>query len=151
MKRDGNAIQDRIAFNRQGYKLTEQRQSIVNILKSEKRHWNAIDIHASLLRRKKQVSLATIYRTLDLLVQLDIARKVNVADRPSVFEFDGCNVEQKKHLHLVCRECGRVIDIQPSELSVLVEMEEALTKQHHFRISNVQITFSGSCAECSED
>lgn len=142
--------QEKDMLNRQGYKLTEQRQWVLNLLKSERRHWNALDIHTALQRKKQQVSLATIYRTLDLLVKLNLARKVNVVNRPSVFESNGNRVENREHFHLVCRECGRVIDVRPSGLSVLLEMEKALRKQHHFEITNLQITFSGSCASCEE-
>jgi Fe2+ or Zn2+ uptake regulation protein len=150
MRRDISTIQERNILNRRGYKLTEQRQWVLNLLKSEKRHLNAIDIHNALRRKKQHVSLATVYRTLDLLGRLNLVKKVNVGDKPSVFEFDGYNDKKREHVHLVCRECGRVIDIQPPELPKLLEIEHTLTEQYHFRITNIQISFSGSCARCKE-
>lgn len=137
-------------LNRRGYKLTEQRQGVLNLLKSEKRHLNAIDIHSALRRKKQNVSLATVYRTLDLLARLHLVKKVNVSNKPSVFEFDAYKGKNREHVHLVCRECGRVIDVRSPELSNLEKIEEALSKRHHFQITNLQITLSGSCARCKE-
>ena len=77
------------SFNCRGYKLTEQRQRIIDVLKSEKRHLNARDIYSALHQRQPSVSLATVYRTLAILTKLNLVKKVNVAYKPSVFEFDG--------------------------------------------------------------
>lgn len=143
-------MREKETLNRQGFKLTEQRQWILNLLKSEKKHLNAVEIYTALHQKKQSISMATVYRTLDLLVQLNLARKVSVANRPSVFEFDSDTSEDIEHYHLVCRECGRVIDVRPPELSKLLEMEEILTKQHHFKITNLHITYSGSCVRCKK-
>jgi Fur family ferric uptake transcriptional regulator len=102
-----------------------------------------------LRRRNQHVSLATVYRTLDLLDRLHLVKKVNVGNKPSVFEFDGYTSKNRKHVHLVCRECGRVTDVQSPELSKLFEIEHTLTEQYHFTITNIQISFIGTCARCT--
>jgi Fur family ferric uptake transcriptional regulator len=149
MRRDMSTTQEKNMLNRRGYKLTEQRQGVLNLLKSEKRHLNAIDIHNELRRKKQHVSLATVYRTLNLLARLNLVKKVNVGHKPSVFEFDGYTRKNREHVHLVCGECGRVIDIVHPELSKLLEIEHTLSEQYHFMIANIQISFIGSCADCN--
>ena len=143
-----STFQEKRVLNRRGFKLTEQRHWILDLLKSERRHLNAIDIHNALRRKKQHVSLATVYRTLDLLARLNLLKKVNVGDKPSVFEFDGHKGKNREHVHLICSECGRVIDVRSPQLSNLIKIEEALSKRYHFEITNLQITFSGLCAGC---
>ena len=143
-------MNEKVILNRSGYRSTGQRLSVLNVLKSEKGHLNALDVHTALRRKRRRVSLATVYRTLDLLVRLNLAKKVNVAKGPSVFEFDGQQDANGEHVHLVCRECGQVIDARPPGLSQLLKMKEFLAKKYDFEITHVQITFSGSCVGCKE-
>ena len=137
-------------LNRRGYKLTEQRQWIVNLLKSEKRHLNAIEIHTALYQKERRVSLATVYRTLDLLVRLGLARKVNVDNRPAVFELDGERDKNREHVHLVCEECGRILDVRLPGVFNLAKTEQTLAELYYFEITNIQITISGLCINCKK-
>jgi len=127
MKKNGvNLLQERDLLHRRGYKLTEQRCRVLGLLKSERKHLKAIDIHQVLRQKKHRISLATVYRTLDLLDRMHLVRKVEMGNKPSIFEFDGETDKKKEHLHLICRNCGRVIDIWSHQLLPLTDFHEQL-------------------------
>ncbi|RKY79503.1 transcriptional repressor [candidate division KSB1 bacterium] len=153
--RGGKMVTEEKVLRGQGYRLTDQRRRIIDLLKSEKRHLNAEDIHALLHQNSKQrVSLATVYRTLELLTRLSLVKKVEVSGKPTVFELN-TDTSVQSHCHLVCRQCGRVVDVPISSLmkiSSIEELEEYLLRHYYFDldISDHQIVFFGMCETCKE-
>ena len=143
-------LSKRQLFNHRGYKWTTQRQRIIDILKSEKGHLSAIDIHAVLRQKHHPVSMATVYRTLAILIKSGLVKKINIADKPSVFEFDGNSRKNQEHGHFVCQRCGQVVDIRPAALSMLKEIDQELLDQFRLDILDHQVTFFGLCPNCKQ-
>ena len=133
-----------------GYRLTVPRQAVLNILGKSKEHLSAEDIYLAVHGVYPGVGLATVYRTLELLVQMGLVLKFDFGDGRSRYELaEGPNTNH--HHHLVCRGCGRIIDYSEfidEETKVLRQIERTLSKKHDFDIDSHQIHFLGLCNKC---
>jgi Fur family ferric uptake transcriptional regulator len=96
------------------------------------------------------IGLATVYRTLNLLTQMGLIRKFNFGDGRSRYELT-TKSEKGHHHHLVCTQCGRIIDyndFMEKEVKFIKELEAELADKHKFKINSHQIYFYGLCDKC---
>ena len=89
------------------------------------------------------MSLATVYKTLKALVQLNLAQEINVGE--GNFRYDA-NAEP--HPHIVCINCGRVDDIDNLDLSFINESAENFTD---YDILKSKVYFYGICSDCKQN
>ena len=123
-----------------GQPVTVQRRAALRALVRRFDHPTAEAIYADVVAELPGVSKATVYRALDNLVQLGLARKVHHQD--SVTRYDG---NSERHHHLVCRGCGRIEDIASDALDGLPVPELG---RNRFEVHDVFITFQGICRDC---
>ncbi|MFW5979958.1 MAG: Fur family transcriptional regulator [bacterium] len=126
-------------------KLTPKRKKILRIfIESDKKHLSAEDIYLSLKNRKISIGLTTIYRTLDLFVKKKIITKLDLGDDTARYEFIYME-EERKHHHLICKDCGKVI-----ETSGLLpeDLKNILLKKEGFKMVNHSLKIYGYCQEC---
>ena len=124
-----------------GLRCTAQRIAVLDILRSERCH-HRVDEVASLVRaRLGAVSTQAIYDALGALVDAGLARRIEPAGSAALFEArSGDN-----HHHLVCRDCGAVVDVDCAAGSApCLELPE----DNGFVIDEAEITFWGRCGEC---
>ena len=95
---------------------TVQREAILNELKKSMEHLSADEIFVRLRRKIPQISLATIYRNLDLLAEKGLIKKVEVSGFQKRFES-----EIKSHLHQICPHCGLINNVNPPDFTELAE------------------------------
>lgn len=121
-----------------GYRVTPQRMAIVEALYTSS-HPTAEEIHRQIRERFPMVSLATVYKTLRMLVDLGIARDVRVGERN---RFDG-NIQP--HAHLICVRCGQIADlpIDPKD-AVPADRIEA----QGFQVLWYDLEIYGVCRQC---
>lgn len=91
------------------------------------------------------VHLATIYRTLDTLVDLGVATHVHIGHGPAVYHLTGPGNEPE-HLHAQCQVCQRVIDIPVDALNPI---GERLAREQAFVLDVHHVALSGTCVACS--
>lgn len=126
------------------YKLTPHRKMILEeIIGNSDRHLSAEDIYGLLRKKGIEVGLATIYRTLELFVELNILHKVDFDDGRSRYELT--RDERHRHHHLVCLGCGEVAEVEDDLLNRLEEMIES---KHGFQIIDHTVKFYGYCEHC---
>lgn len=127
-----------------GYKLTPQRWSIIAIfLMNKGRHLSADDVYNLLRETYPNNGIATVYRTLELLEEIGVLRKVDFGEGRARYELnDG---ETQNHHHLVCTRCGKITEFEDDLLNSL---EEAITRKTGFQIETHEAKFYGICAEC---
>ncbi len=125
-----------------GYKLTPQRKAILRVLEHSDRHLTAEEVAEELARQNQAVSVATIYRNLNLLVDLGLVSKLELHDSPARFELN-----RGHNHHLVCLGCGSVIklDVCPMQglIDDVISKQDFLVCQHHFEIT-------GYCRACQK-
>jgi len=93
------------------FRWTLSRQIVFDFLKRSSSHLSAREIYHALHRFSPGIGLATIYRTLQLLFQLGLIRKISCGDGQSRYELKAQNLTGHHH-HLICLGCGRIIDYQ---------------------------------------
>ncbi|AGB41935.1 Fe2+/Zn2+ uptake regulation protein [Halobacteroides halobius DSM 5150] len=126
------------------YKLTSQRKLILQILLDHQgEHLSAEDIYQIVKQEDSGIGLATVYRTLELFSDLGIIQQLNFDEDRRRYEL-GTNNDEHHH-HLVCEECGRVIEFNDE---ILEAFEDDLADKHNFKITQHRIKFYGRCKEC---
>lgn len=126
----------------EGHKLTPQRLLIWHIL-SEGTHCTANQIHKKAKEQFPGVDLATVYRTLELLVKRGLVQENKFPDSPVQFEV----TESIGHKHIVCRKCGKVEHFKSE--SLLNAISE-VCKSHGFNSNSTEINLSSICNNCLE-
>ena len=123
-----------------GYKITPPRLAVLQVIEQEGEHLDP----AQILRRAQSIhpdiGRATVYRTLELLTQLNIVRPIYVGEHgPTYIRAEG------GHHHLVCSTCGVVIDF---DQCMAGDMTRELTDRFGFQIQSHLLEFYGLCAGC---
>ena len=134
-----------------GYRLTIPREAILDVLSRTSRHLSAEDIFLAVHKVYPAIGLTTIYRTLELLVQMRLVFKFDFGDKRARYELAEGTKGIRHHHHLVCTRCGRIIDYTDfidEEKELLGQTEKGLSKKFNFKITNHIIQFYGLCDKC---
>ena len=123
-------------------KCTPARLSIFKEVYSSSEHFDADEIYFRLRSEKKRVSRATVDRTLDLLVENGFVSKVNVGQSQVHFEN---TLAQKHHEHLVCTQCGKIIEFNNK---LLEEEQNRICKEYGFLPTKHNLIVFGLCDKC---
>ena len=130
-----------------GYKLTPQRRAILDIIiEKEGQHLTAEEIYDDVKKRCPDIGLATVYRTVLLLEEVNVIYKLDLNDGCSRYELVHSD-EEHRHHHLVCNKCKRVYEVQDD---LLEELEERIEKTYKFKILDHSVKFFGICSECCD-
>lgn len=126
------------------YKMTPQRKVIIDVfLDHMGKHLSAEDVFLQVKKVNPEIGLATVYRTLDLLADLDILKKMNFDDGRFRYELS----EEDDHHHLICLGCDEVIEFEDDLLESLANV---IAEKHGFKVVDHQLKFYGYCKECQE-
>lgn len=129
-------------LNSKNLKVTRERKAVLEEIFRTKGHLEAEDLAGNLRKKKKRVSRATIYRTLDLLVGSRIIRKVDLGHGHSHYELV---LDHPHHEHMICINCGKVIEFSDESihraLRRLCKKESFKPTAHHFQVM-------GYCKDC---
>lgn len=126
-----------------GMRLTPEREAIVDAVYASHEHFDADVWIEKLERRKGGASRSTVYRTLSLLEEAGLIRKVARTNDREVYEHD---YGYPQHDHLICKKCGDMIEF-PNE--VIADVLERVAAEHGFRMSGHRLEVEGICANCS--
>jgi Fur family ferric uptake transcriptional regulator len=127
-----------------GHKMTPQRWAIISIfLMNRGRHLSADDIYTALKETYPNQGIATVYRTLDLLEEIGVLKRIEFGDGRARYEVK--DEERALHHHLVCQRCGK---IEEFEDDLLYSLEATIEKKTGFRITDHAVKFYGLCADC---
>ena len=105
-------------LKKEGLKVAPQRIAVLEEIIKDKGHRESEDIYMAIKSRKTHVSRATVYRTLDILVQNGFARKLNLGDGRARYE---TKIDSPHHDHIICNECGKIIEFVNDEIEKLQE------------------------------
>ena len=116
------------ALKKEGLRFTEQRKSIWDEITSSDDHREAEDIYLSLRKKNINVSRATVYRTIDVLVKNNLVRKLDIGDAPSKYEN---KIDSHHHDHMICLETGDIIEFYNEELE---NLQDEIAKKHGYKV-----------------
>lgn len=126
-----------------GLPVTQQREAIAEVVFGSTEHLSVDEIEQKLRGRGDRIGKATVYRTLDLLVR---SRLVEEHDFGEGFKrYEHRLSRQPVHEHLVCLECGKVIEFESREI---VEVEARVREEHGFLPARHRLEIHGLCQEC---
>ncbi|MFC2030508.1 Fur family transcriptional regulator [Chloroflexota bacterium] len=143
------ATDDLVMFGEQrlraaGKRVTQQRKLVLGILGQASRHLDANEIYERGRRHDRSLSLSTVYRTLGMLKETRVVRELHLDGEHHHYELD----ERDDHSHLVCRECGRVLEVDSSPFA---KAAAAVGHAHGFEVTSAEVELSGYCAACREN
>ncbi len=123
------------------HKLTGPRLAILELMRQHPHPLTNKEIHAAL--PEGCCDLATIYRSLHMLVKMDMVKRFDFGD--GVARFELVTGEREHHHHLVCMECHRVVEVDECFVS---ELESAMARRHGFKAVSHKLEFFGICPAC---
>ena len=122
-------------------RMTQQRRVILEELRRKNNHPAADEIYERVRKRLPRISLATVYRNLDVLCELGEIQRLELSG--AMKRYDGV---AKKHYHIRCIGCDRVDD---APIAPLNELEDDLYGTTVYEIIGHNLEFTGLCPECS--
>jgi Fur family ferric uptake transcriptional regulator len=125
-----------------GYKITPQRRTVINAIIQSHEHLTPAAIHEKVCREHPGIGLVTIYRTLEMLTGLGLICEMHAGGSCRSYLM---RRPAEHHHHLICSDCGTVIDFTDCDLG---ELERRLTKETSFKINGHLLEFLGQCRSC---
>ncbi len=133
-----------------GLKVTNQRIGVLETLASyPDKHLTAEEIHDKVKQEYPEIGLATVYRTVQLLLELHLIDKISLDDgcvRYEIAHFDG-STSKHHHHHLVCLSCGNVFSFKDD---LLEQLEAEIKEKLDFRVVDHEVKLYGYCRECAD-
>lgn len=123
---------------------TKQRAAILELLREADPFLTAQQMHDALRERGMKVGLTTVYRNLQMMVELEEVDVVRGEDGESMFR--SCEADEHHH-HLVCRSCGYTVELANDQLEAWAA---ALAREHRFSEVTHDLELFGLCRSCSE-
>lgn len=126
-----------------GWRVTPQRRAVAEALEGEHVHLTADEVYRRARASLPEVSLATVYNTLNEMVAMGEIGEVRHAPGPS--RYDPNAGVMGAHHHLLCTSCGRLFDVAPASVDAPSLSAGA---RREFQVDAVDVVFSGTCADC---
>ena len=127
----------------EGLKITPQRIAVLEEVSKDKGHRESEDIYLAIKKiSKTHVSRATVYRTLDILVQNKFVRKLNFGDGRARYE---SKIDSLHHDHLICVKCRKIIEFVDDDIE---ELLEKIAYKFQFYLQRHIHQLFGICKEC---
>jgi Fur family transcriptional regulator, ferric uptake regulator len=123
-----------------GYRVTPQRQLVLAAV-ARLEHATPEDIYAEVRQQASGVNVSTVYRTLELLERLGLVTHTHLGHGAPSYHL----ADSEQHVHLVCRQCEQVTEVEPAAVKALVA---ALRQQVGFQTDVGHLTVFGRCAAC---
>lgn len=130
-------------LRRKGGRVTPERLHLFDEIFRRHGHIDAERLLAAMQARGIKISRATVYRNLDLLVECGLVRKQRLGRRHYLYEHVHPG---QRHDHLVCRECGRVVEFVSPGISAL---QREIARAHGFDPSEHTLQISSVCRQCA--
>lgn len=132
----------RTFLQKKGLKLTKPREVILEEVFLTHEHFNVDDLYDQIRAKNDNVSRATVYRTIPLLVE---AKLIKNALRCAAKDHYEHIYGHDRHLHLICNSCGEIIEAKISEIEVTLKK---IAKEHNFQIADYNVGARGTCQNC---
>ena len=130
-------------LRRYGYKLTPQRRAVIWAITSSQDHLTPAVIYEKVHQDHPDIGLVTVYRTLEILTELQLICELHAGGNCRSYTVSAPG----HHHHLICSNCGTVVDFTGFGLS---EVEQDLSRKTGFRIDDHLLEFVGLCRNCQK-
>lgn len=131
-------------IQKQGLKRTAQRDLILDVFLRTEGHVSGEDLYQLVREKDPTVGQTTVYRTLRLLTDAGLAREVRFGDGRAHYEH---NYKHEHHDHMICSECGKIIEFYSPELEAI---QDAMAAKYKFTLTEHLLRMIGVCADCQQ-
>ena len=133
-------------LHKEGKRLTPQRLKVLNLFENigAGNHLSAEEVHEKLVQSSSKVSLATIYRTLRLLVQMGFLHELELSEGGHRYEL--LSNETPDHHHLICIRCGRTEEF---ENDAVLDAGKAAAEINGFKLIESSLNVRAICPNCN--
>src|SRR5918911_285344 len=125
-----------------GLKRTTQRDLILDVFLRTEKHLSSEDLYRLVQAEDPTIGQTTVYRTLKLLTEAGLAREVRFGDGRTHYEH---NYKHQHHDHMICTECGKIIEFFSAELEAL---QDSMAAKYRFEVKQHLLRILGVCADC---
>ncbi len=125
-------------------KRSEQRQLILEVFLKTEKHLAAEELYELVKKKNPSVGYATIYRTMKLFSDAGLCRELRGEDGIARYEH---LYKHEHHDHLICTECGKIIEIESPEIETL---QERIAKKNGFILKKHRLELYGLCRDCKK-
>jgi Fur family ferric uptake transcriptional regulator len=129
-------------IQKRGLKRTAQRDLILEVFLRTEDHLSSEDLYRLVQGEDSTIGHTTVYRTLKLLADAGLAREVRFGDGRTHYEH---NYKHQHHDHMICAECGKIIEFYSAELEAI---QDAMAAKHKFEVTQHLLRIIGICADC---
>ncbi len=147
MTNPGQIYQEAIHYLQQHkLRLTRSRRRILKYLIASECHPTAERVYKELVQKEEEVSLATVYNTLNQLASIGLVKEIRLQDGSRHFDFF-----LQEHYYLICTECGQIVDWYEREQRLkdaINQIENSGDRSTDFQLEGYRIEFYGKCAHC---
>ena len=130
------------ALKTEKLKFTPQRLSVLTEMVNNKEHRECEEIYLALRSSGDNVSRATVYRTMDILVAHDFARKIDIGDGRARYE---TKINHPHHDHMICIECGEITEFMSDEIE---RLQDEVCHEYNFKLIRHIHQLFGICSKC---
>jgi Fur family ferric uptake transcriptional regulator len=130
-------------LNHKGLKLTEPRRCILETVFSMHTHFNAEELYDKIRGKTNAISLATVYRTIPLLLDAGLVQRAIRSEGRERYEHI---FGHPKHIHWLCRNCG---DLMETDLNTLYPILEKQAQDWKFKPESIELNVKGLCWKCT--
>ena len=124
-------------------KVTKQRLAILDVFLKMDYHISLDELHLNISKLHPNIGLATIYRTMKLFVEANIAHDRRFADGPTRYEV----VEEGDHAHIICTRCGHILEFEDD---LIEKRQKQIAADHGVRIISHKLEIYGECMDKSK-
>ena len=128
-------------LDRAGYRLTEPRRALAELIASREGHFSAGDLVAEARTRRLGVGRATVFRTLEVLEALGTVERLDLPSGDHAYVL----CQRSHHHHVVCSRCGRTNEIADGSLQVVVN---EIARRTGYRVDTHRLELFGVCPAC---
>jgi Fur family ferric uptake transcriptional regulator len=132
-------------IQKSGLRHTSQRDLILEIFLRTEEHLTSEDLYWLVQKEDPSLGHTTVYRTLKLLTEAGLAREVRFGDGKTYYEH---HYNHAHHDHMICTECGRVIEFFSEKLEAA---QDAMSEKYKFMPTHHSLRIWGVCEECQKN
>ena len=129
------------ALEAAGYRITGPRRSVSELTAGRTGTFSAAELEAEARQRRLRIGRATIFRALDLFVELGVVERLDLPTGEHAY----IRCEPAHHHHLVCSRCGRAEEVEDAGLQ---DVNDAIARRTGFRIDSHRLELFGLCPAC---
>lgn len=142
-----NELQTKIyaELKKHDYKLTSPRKVVIDaLINMGPEHYTVEDLYDIVEKMDPNIGVATVYRTVNMLYDLQLVTKLDLNDGYDRYELVK---NYHHHHHLICDHCGKTTEVMEDHLD---DLEEKISKQFNFKITGHFLKFRGICSACQK-